>query len=147
MNVAMEEFWALCKAGSLEEARGLLSSHPTLDIHAVDDYAFQWAYWNGHLEVAQWLVGLGGVDVHAVNDQAFRWSCWRGWLELAQWLWGLGGVNIHAENDYAFRFSCENGRLEVARWLLSVDPCTFSSRVMHDVRLCSWSRTRTAWCS
>jgi hypothetical protein len=33
-EMAVKKFLVLCRDGRLEEARGLISSHPTLDIHA-----------------------------------------------------------------------------------------------------------------
>jgi hypothetical protein len=137
MNAPME-FSSLCWGGRLEEARGLVLTHPTLDIHARRDEAFRWACGSGRLEVAQWLCGLDGVDIHVFGTKAFRS------LELAEWLWGLGRVDIHAVDDYAFRWSW----LEVVRWLLSADPAPCVNVDVRDVvRLRIWSRVRVAWCS
>ena len=44
---------------------------------------------HGHLDVAKWLVGLGGVDIHAVGECAFRWACNNDYLECARVLVGL----------------------------------------------------------
>ena len=74
----------------------------------------------GHLELAQWLVSLGGVDIHAYDEGAFRGACYKGHLELAQWLVSLGGVDIHAYDEGAFRGACYNGHLELAQWLVSL---------------------------
>ena len=66
-----------------------------VDIHVGGEYAFRWACGNGHLDVAQWLVGLGGVDIHAFDEYAFRRACANGYLECARALVGL-------DPDYAW---------------------------------------------
>ena len=72
------------------------------------------------MNVAQWLLALGGVDIHMLHDDAFLETCCNGHLETAQWLFSLGGVDIHALGDDAFQWTCKGGHLETAQWLLSL---------------------------
>src|SRR3984957_20644461 len=76
---------------------------------------FEWNCENGHINVAQWLYGLGGINIHADDEYAFRSCCQNGHINVAQWLYGLGGINIHA-NEYAFKYSCDSGHINVAQW-------------------------------
>jgi hypothetical protein len=71
------------------------------------DLVFPSACIYGHLSVAQWLYGLGGVDIHVDNERAFRGACAEGHLAVAQWLYTLG-ADIHTWNDYALRFACHS---------------------------------------
>ena len=75
---------------------------------------------HGHLHIAEWLVGLGGVDIHAGGEHAFRQACGNGHLGVARWLVGLGGVDIHAVGECAFRWACSNGHLVLAQWLVGL---------------------------
>ena len=76
--------------------------------------AFFLACCHGHILVAQWLYGLGGIDIYAVDDRAFRFACNGGHLSVAHWLYGLRGIAIHSSNDIAFRWACEEGLMSVA---------------------------------
>jgi hypothetical protein len=78
---------------------------------------FSYLCCGGHLSVAQWLYGLGGVNIHAIDEEAFRRACSEGHLLLAQWLLSLGDVNIQAKNNEAFRLACRGGHLQLAQWL------------------------------
>ena len=71
----------------------------------------------GHLEIAQWLYGLGGFESDKVDDTLFTVTCVNGHLEVAKWLYSIHKFNIHDDYDYAFHRSCVNGHLEVAQWL------------------------------
>ena len=81
-------FIDLCIDGKLDEAKLLFENGNGV----VNDQAFHWACYNGHLEVAQWLWSLGGVDHHAKDDEAFRVACYSNNLPVAQWLGSLGGI-------------------------------------------------------
>lgn len=113
----MQTLWNACLRGDLDEAKRILDANPLRGFPAIGGGIFPFICRVGHLEVAQWIHGLGGVDIHADRDAAFFWACGFGKLTVAQWLHGLGGVDIHAEDDEAFREACECKHLDVAQWL------------------------------
>jgi hypothetical protein len=136
-NVFMSDwrFIDLCAGGDLQKVQQYYLSN-VIDIHAVNDYAFQTSCHHGHIEVAKWLLDISNnklysldgvvsnngriespVNIHANNDSAFR-CC--GHFEIAKWLHSLGGVDIHAKNDEAFLYSCYKGQIEMAKWLYSL---------------------------
>ena len=138
------DFIHLCRLGNLEEAKQLLIENSDIDISARNDEAFCWACYNGHLEVAKWLLEVK-PDINISNECTFRTACSKGHLEVAKWLlekksdinakyafiyfevakWLLGkkpDINISANNDEAFIFSCIYGYLEVVKWLQTLNP-------------------------
>jgi hypothetical protein len=99
---------------------------------------------NGHLSVAQWFYGLGGVDIHAENDHAFRGACYNGHLLVAQWLYYLGDANIPFQNN-AFTSGCRNGHLSVVQWLYSLGTISIHDRQEEVFRLsCSYGHLSIA---
>ena len=124
-------FAETCKLGFLEYAKYLVNENK-IDIHIYGDYVFVLICYNGHKDVARWLVELGEsdgytkIDIHANNDYAFRYSCLNGHKDVAQWLVELGEsdgytkIDIHAWNEYAFRYSCKYGHLDLAQWLINL---------------------------
>jgi len=79
-----------------------LKKKPDIDISAENDYAFRWACYNGHLEVAQWLL---------IKKQ---------------------DINISFDNHFAFRNACINGHLEVVKWLQSLSPEKYSFKIVEN---------------
>jgi len=73
-----------------------------VNIHANDESAFRWSCGNGHMDVAKWLVSLGGVNINVFDGIAFQLSCKNGHLDVAKWLISLGvniNKNIYCGND------------------------------------------------
>jgi hypothetical protein len=97
------------------------------------------------LEVAQWLLSLGGVNIHSDDELAFVGACGSGHLEVAQWLFSLGGVDIHVGDDEAFRWACDCMPAEGAgRWLIAADP-EWAWPADRLRALKTWSRPRDVW--
>ena len=74
----------------------------------------------GHLAVAQWLHGLGGVEAHVGGLAGFRAACCNGKLHVAQWLHGLGGVDVRGDSEAHLFWACKGGHLHTAQWLHSL---------------------------
>ena len=87
------------------------------DIHYNDDYIFQIASKNGHLNVVKCLIKYG-ADIHAQNDLALRWASGSGKLDVVKCLIEHG-ADIHADNEYALRYASGNGHLEVVECLIT----------------------------
>jgi hypothetical protein len=108
-----------CRTGCREDVVRLLrvdddDADPDrrIDIHVSDELPFRLACINGHREIVEILLGLGGdryIDVHAVNEWAFRYTCFNGHLEVVEILLSLGGdrrVDVHVMDEWALRFAC-----------------------------------------
>jgi hypothetical protein len=101
---------------------------------------FENACRRGRLEVAKWLVSLGGVNIYSIRNNAFRWACQFNHLEVAKWLVSLG-VDIHTDNDIAFRIACDKGYFEMIKWFESLginfNHCIFE-------KACRWGKIEIA---
>lgn len=117
----MDPFVEACKNGDLKLAKEIYNGGG-IDYHAKEEYAFQYACANDHLEVAKWLFfELGGIDHHVINDVCFTWACGWGNLKVAKWLfYELGGVNLDMCYEEAFGLMCDHDLLESAVWLWSI---------------------------
>ena len=64
-------FIEACKNGNLDQAKKMTQDTETyggpIDIHAHSDFAFQMACYNGHLEIARWLVSLGKMPAMSLK--------------------------------------------------------------------------------
>jgi hypothetical protein len=80
-------FLRACKTGRLHVAEWLrrLGCYTYFS----PDELFRSVIWEGHLGVAKWLQGVGGVHIHGDDDYAFKISISQGHLEIGRWLMGL----------------------------------------------------------
>ena len=91
INNSISLFVVSCRLGLLLLSKYLVSKY-TIDIHYNGDYVFQICCFNGHLDVAKWLVELTLrsefkiINIHTSYDYAFRWSCCNGHYNIAKWL-------------------------------------------------------------
>jgi Ankyrin repeats (3 copies) len=100
--------------GELDVAKALVEEQQA-DIHTGDDWAIRRASRNGHLELVQYLVGIG-ANVCAMDNWAVKWASYNGHLNVVQYLVSQG-ADIHAENDWAMRFASYKGHLDVVKYL------------------------------
>jgi ankyrin repeat protein len=124
-----KDFINACKYGYVLVAQYFCNKY-TIDIHAGNEYAFQLACGNGHIETAKWLFNLSNeissiIGIHADNERPFRWACYGGHIGTAKWLFNLSNeissiINIHADNELAFGWACYFGHIETAKWLFSL---------------------------
>jgi len=84
--------------------------------HADDDYAFRWAFTNGHIKVVKILLE-NGADVHVNTDFPLRQASENGHLEVVKLLLE-NGADVHASDDYALRWASRYGHIEVVKVLL-----------------------------
>lgn len=128
-------FFESCHAGDFERVQKLCSSNfqSIADLHGSDEWGFQLACENGHLEIVKFLTtapelleaGHSFVDIHANDKLGFLWACENGHLEVIQFLTtstellaaGHEFLNIHEDHEYGFRWACINGHLDVVKFL------------------------------
>lgn len=121
-------FQCLCKKGYLDYAISLIQRHQYIDIHNINEYAFQLACRSGNLDLCKWLINLDQtrkIDIHTDGELAFIWSCKFGHIDIAKWLIDLGEktdsrINIHGEfgRSNAFSGCCEGNYLGIAKYLI-----------------------------
>ena len=87
-----------------------------VDAHCNDEYVFQWACANGHLDIAKWMCQVFSINVSADDKFAFTYACASGHLKIAKWLVNKHSINIHANNESAFAQACANARANVVTW-------------------------------
>ena len=91
-------------------AQWLLSIRPTINVSALNDYAFRVTCINQDVEMAKWLYSIKpDIDI----EEAFVTICEEinGNLEFAQWLLSVKpDIDISAQNNRAFVESCKHCR-------------------------------------
>ena len=96
-------FRIACASGNGDIAKLLLEKCDTINVSALNDYAFIQACIGGHLDIAQWLYYNFDVDIRNNDDEAFRVTCdsyipntWsRNRLRTIEWL-------AHEVHDYDY---------------------------------------------
>ena len=85
--------------------------------------ALHWAVWQGHMQLAQWLVEVAGADLHARNSygcNAIQWAAQTNNVPMCRWLAAagldLGVVNFNGHT--ALHKAAIKGQEDVCRWLL-----------------------------
>jgi len=61
------------------------------DIHVDEDRGFRNACYNGHLELAKWILSYNDnydkfIIIRADDDFAFKWACKNRHIKIAEWL-------------------------------------------------------------
>jgi len=130
------DFTNACEKGRLDRVVELVNNG--VNIHANNEYGFQLACYNGHLEVIKYLMEQEDKpNIHAYNETGFRWACENGRLEVVKYLMEQDDKpNIHAGNEEGFQSACYNGHLEAVRYLVTI--CDEYEIVMNDGKLISW---------
>jgi hypothetical protein len=90
----------------------------------LNESAFRLACYDGHLQLAQWLLSVKpDINISAKDEEAFRSACSGGHLKIAQWLLSIKpDINISADGEDAFQYACYYGHLHVAQWLQTLKP-------------------------
>lgn len=122
--MAFRRFLEFCRNGELGRAQAyIVALDPNTSI-ANYEMAFRVACYNGHLDVAEWLLQVKpDINISALSDDAFRFSCIYGHLNVAKWLLQIKpDIDITAVSGSAFNGACSRRHLNVAKWLASLNP-------------------------
>lgn len=77
------------------------------NIHADEDDALQWATYNEHLHIVQYLL-QNGADIHTNDDYVLRWAAYNENLEIVKYLLQQG-AKINETNRH-LHFVQDNGQ-------------------------------------
>ena len=143
-------FWKLAGfKGNLAAAKWLLArAGPAGNDFDVAD-AFCRACGHGHLDVVQWLFGLGHPEVCAMHAQGLVNACGQGTLDVVKWLVAQGvAVRGPEGDDMPLRVACAyKADPAIVRWLLgqhvAYQDWWLSGACL--ARLKTWSPARHAW--
>lgn len=143
-STVLKNFLKACFKGYIHTAKYLYQKYfDEIDIHYMNEIAFQYSCAGGNLELSKWLYNSDPekkINIHIDNDLAFQWSCENGHLKVAKWLYQLGSnkldsneetnvIDIRADGDYAFKQCCAHNHRDVAEWLVSIcDEYSFTSQ-------------------
>lgn len=131
------EFHRACESGDIEKAKEELLAEEKLTIHVIG-YAFRRACYEGHLELAKWILDMSPKKSSTItfdSHDPFMFACRNKKVEVAEWLVSLkpflyevrqlesGKLKAIIKNGHqVFRHACLVGDLEAAQWLLSENP-------------------------
>ena len=112
------------QAGDLAAAQAAVAN--SASVHALEwSFPLQIACLWGHLEVAQWLHGVG-ASLNAIQQHGWtplHQVCFKGHLAVAQWLHSVGAplnATDSVKGEAPLHHACSAGHLEIAQWLCSV---------------------------
>ena len=82
-----DKLWKASSKGDLSLVKNLIEEYGA-NIHYDDEYALQWASFNGHLEVVKYLVKKG-ANIHTRNDRCLMCASDNGHLEIVDYFKNL----------------------------------------------------------
>lgn len=117
--ICTDEYRDYCRKGNLELVKQIYKNNPN-DFFLLNPLLFRQACFDGHLNVAQWLLSITPA-INVSDDKfniLFRSVCFYGHLHVAQWLLSLNHNTSFDKS--AFRISCKFRQYHVALWLLTL---------------------------
>lgn len=70
-----KEFVKMCSEGNIEFAKNLIQENPNIDLIEYGSIAFEMACFNGHLDVANWLIELNNYIIENVDVGYIYYVC------------------------------------------------------------------------